>query len=76
MKTGVWREDGDPQVVPLVREIDTALPSRYPGQGVCFQAGLRRGAQTEGSAGIRDICWEHVGRGWNRENESKWVEKR
>lgn len=47
-----------------------ALPSPLPGQGACFEAGLRRGAQAEGGAGIRDICWEHVERGQNRENES------
>lgn len=47
-----------------------ALPSPLPGQGACFEAGLRRGAQAEGGAGIRDICWEHVERGQTRENES------
>ena len=37
---------------------------------VCLKAGLRRVAQAEGSAGTRGVCWEHLGRGRNRENES------
>lgn len=37
---------------------------------MCLEAGLRRGAQAGGSAGTRSVCWGHVGRGRNRENES------
>lgn len=52
-------------MVPLVREIDTAdlcFAALLAWPRACFKAGLRRGAKAEGTAGTRDLCWEHVGR--------------